>query len=300
MTTRVTSANALIMALSQDQRRVLSRWRALIYLRRASEMYAASERRWRDIPQSEQDAHRTIQNMLTSQHLESIKRAPNCFVLRDAFGRGFPIRELELLFELNPFTVVMHYSALEFHGFTLDQPKVITAWSDPGDFIPLGTQSNEWTAIPKPTTHYPKRVVSQRVEWFRGMVDTSFGIETAFDGPIPIRVTDRERSLIDVIQQPSRSGGIVNVFRAWLLGHDFIDLEKVTEYVHRYGIKVLRQRVGFLCEAVGLSHPVFDTWAKQSVRGGSSKLVGSEPFSPRYSERWNLSLNGPIEELEYE
>lgn len=260
-------------------------------------MYSPDERRWHHAPETEQDVKRTIQNMITSQRVESIPRAPNCFVLRDPFGRRFPIRELELLFELNPYSILTHYSALEYHGFTQDQPKVLTVWSDSSDFTPLGTTNEEWEGIPHPTAHKPIKVISQRVEWYRGRMDTSFGIEEAMDGPIPIRVTDRERTLIDAIQQPARSGGAQNVFRAWVLARDFVDISKITMYVERTGIKLLRQRVGFLAESLGLSHSSFDTWASQSVRGGSSKLIGSEQFSSTYSERWNLSLNGPMGEL---
>lgn len=294
----ISAPNTILSALSKDYRRVLSQWRALIYMRRATETLEPNERRWQQIPTSTADTAPTLRRMQSAGTLESIPSASGCYLVLGPFAKHLPLRELEVLLELNPYTVVTHYSALEHHSLTLDQPKVITAWSGGrGSMNPLGTTEAEWQKIELPTAYWPSKVISQRVDWFRRKFDHSFGVEQDFDGYIPIRITDRERTLIDSLQAPDYAGGIVNVLRAWGIGMDFINLDKIVDYTERYDVRIIRQRVGFISESLGLSHPRFDVWASESVRGGSSKLVSSAPFSSDYSERWNISLNAPIEEL---
>ncbi len=299
MINRVTTTDAVLMSLGNDQRRILSRWRTLIYLRRTSAEYTPDERRWSNVPDTETDVQSAINNMLSSQKIESIPHAPNCFATRDSFGRRYPLKELELLFELNPYSILVHDSALEFHGFSIDQPKVISVWGEyHPELTPLGTDQSEWSGIALPVARMPKRVVSQRVEWFRGKLDFSFGINTVRDGAIPIRVTSAERTLVEALQHPTRSGGIENVLRSWVRAEDFVDVNKIVEMTEDFGIALLRQRVGYIAEALGMAHPTFDVWASLSRRGSSSRLVGSAPFSSNYDRRWNLSLNGPVELLE--
>lgn len=295
---KLTTADAIMQSLAADQRRVLSRWRTLIYLRRVSQEYAPDERRWTNTPTSESDVQTAINNLLTAQRIESIPHAPTCFVTRDIRGRRFPVGELELLFELNPYTILMHYSALELHGFTIDQPKILTAWGEYNQELPpVGTERDEWEGLELPVAHKPRKVVSQRVEWFRGKMDTSWGVETALVGAVPVRVTSGERTLVEALQFPDRSGGIHNVLRSWRRAEDFVNLDKIVESADRFGIALLRQRVGFVAETLGMRHPAFDQWAAHSSRGGSSRLVGSNPFSAVFDSRWNLSLNGPVEIL---
>lgn len=298
MDSRITTTTAIMQSLGSDQRRILSRWRALIYLRRASSEYTPDERRWVRVPQSESDIQSTLNNLFTSQRIESIPHAPNCFATRDSFGRRYPLGELELLFELNPYTILTHYSALEHHSFTIDQPKVISAWGESGfGLIPLGTKEEEWQGLDLPVAHRPKKVISQRVDWFRGKMDISFGIETVQSGQVPVRVTTPERTLVESLQHPDRSGGIANVLRSWQRAEDFVDPDQIVTTTEKFGINLLRQRVGYVAESVGLMHPAFDEWAARSKRGGSSKLVGGNPFSSEFDSRWNLSLNGPVEIL---
>lgn len=228
--------------------------------------------------------------------IESLPRAPGCYAVTVPYAESQPVREEELLLEVNPYAVVSHYSALVVHGFTLERPNILTAW--PGEMgwaTPIGTFDDEWTDIALPNIHHPQSVLDQEVRWFSQFSDFSFGVTTEYFGPIQIRITDRERTLIDALQWPSHAGGIGNVARAWELFHGFVDIDTIVDYTERYGINLLRQRVGYLAELLGYSHPQFDEWSARSQRGGSSKLVSSRPFGPDVSSRWNISINFPVE-----
>lgn len=294
----ISAPDTIVSALAGDYRRVLSQWRALIYMRRATDNLAPNERRWQQNPQTTADTAPILRRLQNAGTIEPIANAPGCYMVMGPFANHLSLREFELLLELNPYTVITHYSALEYHGLTLDQPKVITAWSGgKGSMIPLGTNEEEWENLDLPTAHWPSFVLAQRVRWFRRKFDNSYGIRQELDGYIPIRITDKERTLIDSLQAPDYAGGIVNVLRAWSMGQDFINLEKIVDYTERYDVRIIRQRVGYIAESLGLYHPRFELWVSESVRGGSSKLVSSAPFSSHHSERWNISLNANIEEL---
>ena len=292
----ISAPNAILNALSADHRRVLSRWRALVYLRRASRQYPESERRWSNVPQSPRDLDSLLRRMQNAGQIESLSHAPGCYAVMTPYALILPIREEELLLETNPYAVLTHYTALVTHGFTLDRPNVITAWAgEPGWALPIGTSEEEWRELDLPSIHRPRRVINQKMRWFNQYSDFSFGVITDYIGPIQVRITDPERTLIDALQWPSYAGGIGNVIRAWDLAQGFVDINAIVDYADRYGINLLRQRVGYIAELFGFTHPRFNEWASRAARGGSSRLVGSRPFGPDISSRWNMSINAPVE-----
>ena len=87
------------------------------------------------------------------------------------------------------------------------------------------------------------------------------------------------------------------MLRAWVRARDTIDLDVLIYQVERFGVAVLRQRVGYILDQLALSHPHLEKWRVSSHRGGSSRLVGSEPFASTFDDRWNLSLNAPVDVL---
>ncbi|MCO5217020.1 MAG: hypothetical protein M9953_03480 [Thermomicrobiales bacterium] len=291
----LTAPDAIMMALSEDGRRVLSNWRAIIYLRRAENVRTRDGVRWQITPTEPSDITPLIRRMKQSGLIESIPGATGCHLTVAPFASRFPVRERELLLELNPYAILTHFSALEYHSFTTRRPNHMTALSPAKELItPLGTSPDEWTHLTPPIANLPRKVVSQEVRWFRHRYDTSFGIVVARDGPVPIRISDPERTLVDALQYPDFSGGIQNVFEAWEASQDFVSIDLIVDYTNRYGIALLKQRVGYIAELVGHFHSVFDSWAAESKRGGSSKLVGTMPFSADFSARWNLSINAPV------
>lgn len=292
----ISAPDAILNALSEDYRRVLSRWRAFVYLRRASSEYAANDRRWSNIPESVADMDPLFRRMRTSGLIESVEGAPGCYSVSTPFAQVLPLREEELLFEANPYAVLTHYSALVFHGLTQNRPNLLTAWvGEPGWAIPIGTTQDDWSDIALPQVHRPHRVLEQDVRWFNRFSDFEFGVQTRYSGPVEVRVTDRERTLIDSLNWPEYAGGIVNVIQAWEMAQGFANIETIVDYTERYGIAILRQRVGFVAELVGFSHSRFDEWAHRSQRGGSNRLVSTRPFGSDVNSRWKLSINAPVE-----
>lgn len=291
-----TSTPEIILDYASDEgRRVISLWRSLIYIRRATQSLTPDRRRWQNIPEDTSDVLPVIRRMRSSGYLDTLASAPGCYVASTPYARNLPIRERELLFELNPYVTLSHYSALEYHGLTLNQPKIMTV--SPGEVsasLILGTTSDEWEGLTLPVAYRPTRVLAQRIRWFRRHTDQSFGIDVRYESTIPIRVSDIERSLIESLQWPEYAGGMNHVLDAWRMGAYLFDPNIILEYTERFGINLLRQRVGFVLEELGISHPLLDQWASQASRGGSSKLVTSKPYDSNYSERWNLSLNAAI------
>jgi len=107
-------------------------------------------------------------------------------------------------------------------------------------------------------------------------------------------MTTPERTLLDGLLDPEECGGFENVLGAWGRGRDLLDVNAVVFLVDRLDIGVLRQRVGFVLEALGIEHEAFKRWQPLGRRGGSSRLVSSAPYAPTFDERWSLSLNAPI------
>jgi len=151
--------------------------------------------------------------------------------------------------------------------------------------------AEEWSDMPAPALKHPKRVGATDVHWIRSKGQYDFGHIAVFSQGLPIYITDLERTLIDAIRSPDLSGGIVNVLRAWKRAKESLNLEKLVAYADRMNEGVLRQRVGFLLTSLGLTHSRFVIWKATLSRGGSSKLLASAPYAPRFSEEWNLSLN---------
>ena len=236
-----------------------------------------------------------LRAMQTRGEIAQIPRLPGLFEVIVPFARTGPLDEHEVLLEASPFAVISHFSALVFHGLTEQQPTFLTATlprSMPTDLLPIDTDPSDWEDLSLPSVRRrPGMVLRTPVRWSTVDPARFSGFLEYQPHGARIRVTTPERTLVDTLQSPELSGGIANVLRAWALGAPMVDLDSLTELVERYDIQVLRQRAGFVLDRLGLRHPALDRWQQKAHRGGSSRLVGSEPFASSFDERWNLSIN---------
>ena len=123
----------------------------------------------------------------------------------------------------------------------------------------------------------------------RALPDLGGGVETLRHAGGTVRVTRPERTLVDVLDEPERSGGWEEVWRS-LEMVEFFDLEAVTRYATALGSALTAARVGFFLD----QHRTALMLGDQDLEG----LRALAPAQPRYLDtsrepgrlvpRWNL------------
>lgn len=296
----ISAADAIIRQLIEEERVVVSPWRALILLRRAAREIPRSDRGW-PMPRTTADIAPILRQMRQRGDLALMEEHRGFFRLIVPEARNNWIDEQELLFELMPYGALSHRSAMILHGLSNLRTHdfvLTTARQRPDNLFPLGTMEGEWRGIRLPDTHHPACIMQQPLTVRTVTSDHFFGYIEDDRWGIPVRVTSVERTLVDGLIAPDLSDGIDSVLEAWGEAYDQLDLESLIAVVDRYDIGVLRQRVGYVLNQLGVDHPAFHGWRLQAQRGGTSRLVAAAPFAPTFDRNWNLSINAQTGALE--
>lgn len=124
-----------------------------------------------------------------------------------------------------------------------------------------------------------------------------FGGQRYHAGDPLVQVTDREKTIIDCLDRPDLSGGVAEVAKALHAGDGDFDWNRLTRNLDRFGSGAVVKRLGFLVEALELTHPptsgVLDRWLVL-LTAGISKLDPSTPREPhRIVTRWRVEVNLP-------
>ncbi len=278
----------VLAALSEERRVVVADWRLhVVYCRVA---YRHSYK----LPDVKQ-LRTLIRKLEKAGDIGPIEPLQGVYRVTVPYASTLPGPDEIVVQEANPFAVLSNYTAAAYHDLTDVIPAEIYATNhrNNGVRLPLGTTPDDWTDVPEPTRRAPKSVGDTRIIWSKTKNAWDFGDTIGYAQGCPFYVTDLERTLLDAVRFPEKTGGIREVLRIWKRAADLLDIDRLVDYVDRFNQALLRQRVGFLLERLRLTHPVLDHWAEKSVRGSSAKLVATNEFSPQHSQRWMLSLNVP-------
>ncbi len=240
--------------------------------------------------------------LVRSGEFAPVPDAPFLFETKAPFARGGALDEDEVLMETHPFAALSHLTALFFHQLTDEFPQEVHLILPAGEtrgMRPLGVPEDEWDAGEWGALgRQPGSIAGRQLLWHRlAYAPAELGTSEYRPRGYPVRVTSPERTLLDGLMHPEWCGGLQKVLRAWVECRDTLDVPALVELVELMDKALLRQRAGFVLESLGLAHPALDGWAMAAKRGGSSRLVGSEPFNPKISERWKISLNAPTDVL---
>ena len=284
--------------MALEQRHVVSVWRALLLLRRATQETPPELRRWAQAPANLEDTQALLFRLTRMGEFHPLEEIPFIYETRAPYARQGNVHEDEVLMEAHPYSALSHATAMVFHDLTDDFPQdfhLVLPSSTRPDLLPPGMEPTEWDEPFTSIGHTPPSLFGKPIQWHQ-LTAGPAEVGTAEYRPhgYPVRVTTPERTLVDAIHHPEWCGGFSKALQAWIQARDTLDLDLLVETVDAFGVNILRQRAGFIMEELGLHHPALEEWVKLAKRGGSSRLVGGEPFASQFSERWKLSINAPV------
>jgi predicted transcriptional regulator of viral defense system len=216
------------------------------------------------------------------------------------FGNG-DASAAGVMCSLDPFAYVSHLSAMEYHGLTDRFSKVLymtrptrTQWREQAQSRmakDLGTRLQAYLdcglpkLLPPTLERFGKTYVHFRERSHLGAFRLVEGSS--------LRVATIGRVFIEMIREPSLCGGMQHVADVYRReGKRYLQL--IVDEVNQHGLAIDKVRAGFLLSEVGgLEHEVFAEWEKSAQRGGSQKLDPDEAYTPKFSKRWQLSINVP-------
>lgn len=122
--------------------------------------------------------------------------------------------------------------------------------------------------------------------------DRVFGFAEEWSGSLRIRVTDRERTVVDILDRPDLAGGIAEVSDALKEAWPQLDHARLWDCVVRFGSGTVPKRLGFLAEHLALPgvEPWIPKW-REGMGAGITALERGGATGGRMVRRWNLQIN---------
>ena len=181
------------------------------------------------------------------------------------------------LIEPEPY-YLSHFSALEIHEMTT-QP-VLTVY------------------VSTPVRRIPKEIAGASYRFISMPPDGLWGVEDIWVTPSQqVKVSDLERTIIDCLDRPDLSGGIIEVARGLWSKRDQIDFVKLGEYARRLGRKSVAKRLGFLLDTFDLGTPQIREQLKGLVTASYVLMDPTLLAEGRYQSKWKIRANVDPAEL---
>lgn len=140
-----------------------------------------------------------------------------------------------------------------------------------------------------------KEVLGIRFRLVKLKEEKFFGLEHHRVGGQRFAVTDREKTIVDGLDRPGLTGGILELARALGLGAEEFDWSRVDEYLKLLGSGAVVKRCGFLVEALDLKIPNggarLSRWREMITSGISDLDPSSRREEGRIVSRWRIRIN---------
>jgi predicted transcriptional regulator of viral defense system len=145
----------------------------------------------------------------------------------------YPVDPYLVAAKLTKDSVLSHHTALEFHGRAYSVWQQVTySASRPLDKLAFRSHIFRGTRFPEALRRFGKE---------------HFEVLTRERAGVSVRVASLERTLVDVLDRPHRSGGWEEVWRS-LESVEFFDLDRVVEYALLLDNSTTASKVGFFLD----------------------------------------------------
>lgn len=203
----------------------------------------------------------------------------------------------QVICTMNPYSYIAYLSAMEFYGLTERIPyniHLITGTNTMYKQFVIEKIKNTLTNVINIQPLMPPRLIK-----YPSFDKTSFSFHQAKNFKLPkekpnsggVRVSSLGDTFLDMIKKPELCGGIEHVIEVYMeYAEEY--LPSIVKAINKNGSAIDKARSGYILEELcHLSHKTINIWKDGVSRGGSRKLVPSNPYKDVYSETWCISIN---------
>lgn len=182
---------------------------------------------------------------------------------------------------------ISHWSALAHHGFITQNPTMIQATTPVKVVTPEMRQGKAY----RPRGRATWKVFELEFEFISIKKERFWGFEKQWvNSWTQVNITDRERTILDLIVRPEIFGGIraASEIMEGVLAQ--IDLNRLVTYALRYDVGTVIKRLGWLMERMGVDENLLLPLQNYPVTG-IVLLDPNQPRSEKIDPSWQINEN---------
>jgi len=184
-------------------------------------------------------------------------------------------------------SAISHWSALHHHGLTEQIPREITAFT----FKKVVTPSMRSNDQNSNNNRHAWIIDGIQYKFVTVKKKYFFGIEEIWvDEYSKIPITDKERTVIETFISSRTFGGIGEALSIIDIHLSALDIPKLVDYAHRYGMISVAKRIGWALENAGVENIVLDR-LRNIPATGYHVLDPTLPHQGPCNTRWMIQNN---------
>ncbi len=219
-----------------------------------------------------------------------VRRVRNGLYMVDETRRGGPApHPFAIATALVDPSAISHWTALAHHGLTEQTPRIVTA-STPKDIVTPRMRAAEHEAA-RPASVW--EVDGLPFRYFRVQQSKFWGFDEVWvDEFSRVRITDRERTVLDGFLTPDAFGSLSEILGVLDEHLGEIEIHRLVAYAIRYGQGATIKRLGYILEELGASADVVRPLREAPIRGYRLLDPHGPEFGP-YVPAWHIRANLP-------
>ena len=149
----------------------------------------------------------------------------------------------------------------------------------------------------RPVAHRQRQVGAARFELRHRAESALFGTRRVWRDGVSISISDRERTLVDCLDDPSLGGGLRHTSEALTnyAEREDVSWQRLVDYGDRLGNRTVFKRLGYIADALDLADDPLIEACSQRVSAGIGRLDPALPNEGPTTSRWGLRINAPLE-----
>jgi predicted transcriptional regulator of viral defense system len=124
-----------------------------------------------------------------------------------------------------------------------------------------------------------------------------FGHTQVWIGEKKVSIAEKEKAIVDTLDHPELSGGIVQVVKGLWRGREELDLDKLVADALRMNNRAIVKRLGYLLQRLGLGTEQHFAKLEKKLSTGYAVLDPLSPRQGRHDARWRVLVNVADDEL---